>query len=386
MRVALLTHIGETYGHLVRGLALADEIAARGAEVEFVSSAAAVDFLRANGAPYPVSVVPWSWSHNSRTRDGERWLDGVLRTNEALSAYLAEDPPDLAVGLPGVFTVQVARAHDVPHVSVLHGPYLSPLVDDSGLDDLERRVIAAGRAFFEDVNGVYSRLADELSFGPLTYERYLETEQIYIPQPDLPLPDRTNLHVASFISASYGFPYSGPRGDLERAVFVTFGSGNPCDITQIVEAAADVFPRVIVATGRYPLRRFRGNVHAQPSVASADLAGRVGALVSHGGIGTVGTFAAHGTPQLIVPTEVDQATMAVWAHRSGLASRLGLEAWRTRPQLGRMLPELRRDELVASLVRLRDDVSRPPRLPGDGAAQLADAIARTAAGQALARA
>lgn len=81
------------------------------------------------------------------------------------------------------------------------------------------------------------------------------------------------------------------------------------------------------------------------SVASRSLAGHVRAVVSHGGLGTVGTFAEFGHPQLVIPTEFDQATTGLYCRATGIAATCGLEAWPSRRSLGRQLPPLSADTI-----------------------------------------
>jgi len=51
MRILIVTHIGETFGHLVRGLAVADALTSKGAIVEVAAGEAAAELL----ATWPVS-------------------------------------------------------------------------------------------------------------------------------------------------------------------------------------------------------------------------------------------------------------------------------------------------------------------------------------------
>jgi len=229
------------------------------------------------------------------------------------------------------------------------------------------RRIACGGSF----DSILSHLSTRLGLPKLTYNEYLRTEPIFVPQPGLPLPDFDNLYQVGFIRASLGPPFDETHVNLDRACYITFGSGNPCDVTRIVQVARSVFPWVIVSTSATPLRQIPSQVIARPFIASSSLAGRVTTVVSHGGIGTVGTFAEHRTPQLIIPTEIDQATMAVHANRLGIARHCGLDAWARRPRLGRHLPEFDDKELLSTLEALQSGPMGPGNIVCSGASEIA---------------
>jgi|GEM_PF-5469680 len=379
MHAVLVVHIGETVGHLVRALAVADELAERNVQVEIICDDQAKWLLsswRNRFRHYPIS---WPFSHNGMTTGvpTKELRDVVASVNRELVHLLDQLQPDVVLGFPGVFSVQCARYVGARHSSILHGPYLSPLLPLAVFSDLERRVIEFGSQFFGNcVNAIYEHLHKVFGFKPLTYKEYLQTENIYIPQPSLPLPSWGNLNVGHFIRASFGPPAQLEEASLTNACYVTFGSGNPCSIDQVVRAAEAVFSKVIVSAGKQKLASKKPTTICYPFVASSSLAGKVRAVISHGGIGTVGTFAEYGTPQLIIPTEVDQATMAVHAGRSGIASTVGLSSWAINPKLGRTMPDLKDSELFAAISALQ--IQEPYACEeADGASIIAQAILAT---------
>jgi UDP:flavonoid glycosyltransferase YjiC (YdhE family) len=378
MRILMVAHIGETLGHLVRGLSIADELTARGVSVEFAASDKARSLLKTWNHPYIHHRVRWDWSHNScdPEKPHPSYLSRVSESVSDVLGLLDRVRPDLVVGLPGIFTTQAARHLTIPHVSVLHGPYLVPLLQLNEMTPTESAVFQFANKIFTGgcVDTIYSHLANMHGVPELSYETYLRTETIVVPHPGLRLPDLPNIHQARFIRASFGPPVDLAKLNLSETCYVTFGSGNPCDITRIIELARRVFPFVIVSTGRTKLGIIRDNVIAQSFIASFSLAGRVAAVISHGGIGTVGTFAEHGTPQLIIPTELDQATMAVLTARSNLALQCGLHSWADDPRLGRRMPDFRDGELLSLLEALR---ARPPVFPdvvSSGASDIAHTL------------
>ncbi len=378
MYVLMIAHIGETLGHLVRGLSIADELTARGIQVELACSPRAASLLENWRIQYPHHRIRWDFSHNSMAPDvpSTRFLSFVTETTSDVVKLLNNTKPDLVIGLPGVFSVQAARSLGIPHISILHGPWLSPIVSVEKPTAVELAVLNFAQRIFMDgcVDRVYSHLSRTMGFPDLNYQGYLESETIFVPQPGLCLPTRSNIIETKFIRASFGPQSNLNHSKLEDACYVTFGSGNPCDISIIVELAQTVFPTIIVSTGKKQLRYGSPKIISQTYIASSTLAGRVAAVISHGGIGTVGTFAEYGTPQLIIPTEIDQATMAVHAVRFGIAKQYGLDVWARQPRLGRHLPDINKHELHRALIDLRLARNSSTDILADGAAEIASAL------------
>ena len=374
----MIAHIGETFGHLVRGLAIADELTNRGIQIDFAASSEAEWLLKTWKYTYTHHKLRWQFSHNSCDPDkpSSSFLNRVLESNLDVLELLKNTNPDLILGLPGVTTSQVARFLGIPHVSILHGPYLSPIVFLKEATTAESVVLEFARKIFYGgcVDIGFSHLSQVLGLPELTYEEYLRTETIFVPQPGLCLSKRSNIHQVNFIRASIGSFLDGEEIDLSQACYITFGSGNPCNIRRIVQLTRKVFPWVIVSTGRTPLQDIPNQVVTKPFIASSSLVGRVAAVISHGGIGTVGTFAEYGTPQLIVPTELDQATMAVHAARLGIAMHYGLDSWAERPKIGRYLPEISEGQYVSLLHRLHSTQMNSEKIVSSGASDIASAL------------
>jgi UDP:flavonoid glycosyltransferase YjiC (YdhE family) len=336
MRVLLVAHVGQTVGHLIRTLTVAEALRDRGAAVTVATDRRAHHLIAARGLAH--AHVRWDWSHNDFRIDAPaNTVARVLQTNEDLMRVMKDLPWDLVISAPGVFTAQAARAAGIRHLSLVHGVYLSKLVDRRGLGSVERRILMLGESYFEhQAQLAFDALEHELDLPAFTYDEFLADEELLVPDPLIPIRENANILRVPFISGSYGPPpaatlFSRPR----EACLVTFGSGNPCDLSELVTSVRRHFSAVVVCSPR-PVRDAAGAV-VVASAASSRLAPLVKAVVSHGGIGTLGTFAGAGVPQLILPTEIDQATTAVHAASAGLAHVHGLDAWTTRPALGRRL-------------------------------------------------
>lgn len=379
MKILMIAHIGETLGHLIRGLAIADELTNYGHNVEFATSREEEHIFLSNNI-YKNYKIRWEFSHNSCNPDipTSDYLDKILETNVDILNLLKEIQTDLIIGLPGIITSQLARKLKIPHISILHGPYLSPIVFLENASELESIVLEFARKIFIGgcVDIIYRNLSDELDFPKITYNEYLHTETIFVPQFGLPIKKLPNMHIVNFIRASFGPKINFDSLELEDSCYITFGSGNPCDITNIVEIARRVFKKVIVTTGNISLRNEFNGVIAKPFISSSSLTGKINVVISHGGIGTVGTFAEYKTPQIIIPTETDQATMAIFAKRLGIAEHLGLDSWAENPRLGRHLPKYAEDELETLLQNLRSKQINSIEIKSNGAKEIASFITK----------
>jgi len=384
MRILMIAHIGETLGHLIRGLAIADELTNYGQNVEFATSRED-EYLSLSNHIYKNYKIRWRFSHNScnpgvPTSD---YLDKVLETNISILNLLNEIQTDLIIGLPGIFTSQVARKLKIPHISILHGPYLSPIIFLENASELESIVLEFARKIFIGgcVDIIYKNLSNKIGVPKITYNEYLHTEKIFVPQFGLPIEKLPNIHIANFIRASFGPKINFNKLNLESSCYITFGTGNPCDITNIIKIARKVFKQVIVTTGNISLRNKFNGVIIKPFISSSSLVGKISAVISHGGIGTVGTFTEYKTPQIIIPTEIDQATMAIFAKRLGIAEHLGLDSWAENPRLGRHLPKFEENRLEALLQNLKSKQINSIKIESNGAKEIASFITRTFEGK-----
>lgn len=377
MRVLLIVHVGETFGHLARALSITRELLARNCTVEIASAPRAERLVIDSGLRCSFRPVRWDWSHNSSELDGlsSDFLSRILETTEDLTGIVRQARPDFILGMPGFASTQIARYYNIPHASVIHGTHLAPLIELSNPTAAEQAVInLARRICFGPLNNAFQVLNRIYGLPLLDYQSYIDSETIFIPQPGLPFRERSNMFTTSFARGTLGSDFDGNKALLDGACYVTFGSGNPCDITRVLRLTRKVFTRVVTNTGRLDPGDLPDGVITRPYIASTSLMGRVAAVVSHGGIGTVGTFAERGIPQLIIPTEIDQASMAVHAARAAIARSVGLESFTHRKQLGRQLPEFSDMEFLTALEGLRGQAVAPSPALSSGAEEIAEAV------------
>lgn len=376
-QILLVAHVGETFGHVADALSIGRALVTRGLSVGIAASEPARDFVRQSGVQLAFYPVRWNWSHNSSGLNGlsSQFLAEVVATCNDLMGVFEQTEPDLVLGLPGFASTPVARRCGVPHASVLHGIHLAPLINLRLFTTVESAVLAfARRVCLGPLNEALEVVSRKLGGPHLNYHSYIESEKIFLPQPSVPFESQPNIHVTNFVRGSLGRAFDGDPDQRQGACYITFGSGNRCDISRVIHAAREVFDKVVLSAGDLKLGPLPLNTVVRRTIASWSLAGRVAAVVSHGGVGTVGTFCESGTPQLIIPTEITQATMAVFAAQAGIATNLGLESFATRSKLGRQLPELTDHELRIALNQLRHQpAARRP--PSSGAEEIAEQLA-----------
>lgn len=335
--------------------------------------------LRQNGLDH--RLIPWGWSHNGlRPERIAHEIPAVVATNRALVDLLQHERFDLVLSFPGIFTSQAAERCGVAHVCVVHGVYLSGAVRVPQADIIEQAVLDFGRNFFRSqAQRIWDELSKCLDVPSMSYDEWLRDQLLAIVDPLLTLPERSNFIRLPMIAASYGGPPPLRPSALRETCVISFGSGNRCDVSSVVDAAARYFEHVLLCGHR---QSRDGRVVSTSHVSHRLLAGRVRACISHGGLGTVAAFARAGTPQLLVPTEIDQATTAVHARRAGLATVVGLESWMTRASLGRRILA-QPMQLDVAVNRLSHATEAQP-IPTDGADRLADVAVGFAASSAAA--
>lgn len=375
MRVLIVTHIGETLGHLVRAFSIAAELRRAGCEIHFVSSREGEKLVIERDSSFAHHSVSWTWSHNSLNLQDD-WGAGPIRQSAwEMAGVILRIRPDLVIGFPGVVSGFVCRYLGVPHVSVMHAPYLAPIWILKGTSPVEGRILESAKHACEIANHLASSLCSSLGLPTLSYLEFLRTERIFVPQPGITLdPSFDNILVTDFITGTIG-PDIPSNWDLtgESCCYITFGSGNSCDLTILIQEAESIFDNVIVTYGNEYHDYCGLRTFATSFLDSQCVAHVATAVISHGGLGTVGTFAKHGIPQAIIPTELDQATTAVYASRAHLAEILGLDDWLRRDGFGRQMPSLEREAVHSLMLQLWE--SGPSvSLKADGAVIIAQAL------------
>lgn len=374
MHILLIPHVGETFGHLADALALARAFSAGGHHVEIAANPRALSLPDAAAMRFTYHPIAWSWSHNKySTEGGNDELEGsVIESVRGVTRVLQATKPDIVIGLPGVISTQACRSLGIHHISILHGVHLAPLLRLETPTSVESRIVAfvaeICRRHLSKEMALISRTCD---LPMLNFDQFVRTEAICCPLPDLKYLEKGPLRVTGFLMASIGPAYP-TEEDLGETCYVTFGSGNPCNTSRILMLAREIFPKVLTSGRADTLGKVPDGVTVRPLVSNASLAGKVAAVISHGGVGTVGAFAGSATPHLIIPTEYSQAVMGIQASRMGLARVIGLESLSERNRLGRRLPEFKDKDLLSALRDVREGKVKPAIQPTSGAEEIVE--------------
>jgi UDP:flavonoid glycosyltransferase YjiC (YdhE family) len=374
--VLIVPHASTALSHLLRSISVAEELKMRGWKVRFVASALAADAAVGLGIELPVEVVPWSWGHNewSLERPAAQ-APAYVATCSALQDCFARIKPDLVIGVPGMASFQAARKLSIPHISVLHGPWLLPCLTDlpnsrgfSHAFEILDKTLKGPASTQLQIQGESLGVEADMNF-----EAFLKNEIIAIAHDNLTIRAGGNLHPCGFLPGDFGpaVPEFNTDWEVERSCCITFGSAMTGDLSPIVGAASVVYSNVVVLKGVADLKAPPSNVYVAPSASMRSLCEKVGTAVSHGGIGTLGTFYMSGIRQLLIPGDLDQVVNSGIAAARKEATVAGVDYWIRRSEPGRELPPVSKDELVHNLSILAQE-ERPRRVHSDGAVKIAE--------------
>lgn len=165
-------------------------------------------------------------------------------------------------------------------------------------------------------------------------------------------------------------PWLASLGSTRPAVYITFGTERAAADAPwraLLEAVRDRAIDALVTTGTHgdvgASGRLPGNVRVERYVAQAQVLGRVAAVISHAGAGTMLGAASAGVPQLAVPLFADQWDNADAIATAG-AAIVCEEGDRTADDLGAALDRLLTDDAWRPAAR---SVAREMRLMPDAA-------------------
>ncbi len=360
MHVLLVT-VGTT-GDILPYVGLGVELKARGHEVALVASAGYGPLARRHGLGFHELVSaaenrelfddPDFWHPFKTAPLSARWGVRFLRRQYDLLAGLRR-PDTVLVASPGVFAAGLlAETHRVPWISIVLQPGILPSVLHPprmmGFGWLTGAPRPVWRVFWRLLDGVgdrlvgpeLNRLRRELGLAPRRrlFTHWLSPQRVlgmfpdwYGPVPaDWPpqmrlvgFPQWTGDAPGALAPELREFCAAGPA-----PVAVTFGTG-------MVHSAA-LFQAALAAVHRLGARAIlltphRGQLPAvlPGGVRHAEHAGfhqlfpLCGAVLHHGGVGTLAAALAAGTPQLVRPICFDQPDNGVRVRRLGVGDCLG---------------------------------------------------------------
>ncbi|HBI41657.1 MAG TPA: glycosyl transferase [Planctomycetales bacterium] len=282
-----------------------------------------------------------------------RWGAGLIARQYALLAELASDEDAVFAASPGVFAARLVQEKlSRPLATVLLQPWMipsmfAPPIMPGGLTlprwaprplgNLYWRAVDAVGAFL--ISGPLHRVRTALGLPPVRriFQWWLSPQRVLglfpdwygMPQSDWPPQLRMT-----------GFPlYDGqPRGGLSPdvrtfclegmpPVAFTFGTGmmhGACLFHAAIDACRILGVRGLILTkyGHQLPTSLPSFVRHCEFAPFQELFSHCAVVVHHGGIGTVATALATGTPQLILPLAFDQRDNAMRVKRLGAGDRL----------------------------------------------------------------
>ncbi len=334
-RVAIVAHVGAAKGHLLRAIAIQNSLD-EGVESLLVVPEKSKTFLHTFFPNVSCRFVDWLFSHNNLFDQSlSEVVEHLRRTITDLELIFESFVPDLVVGIPGFQTSSICRALGVPHVSVLHGPWLVPEYSFTDLSDEEKAVLTSWDRSVELTDILANIISSALGAPYRGYRRWLEEEEVWVAQ-DFDVSYKTRRPVIGFLQTDFG-----PAADRElpkNCWSVCLGSAvEHATPTLLAALPKEGPPRVVV--GGLPVKETE-KVRWRQSLAATSLAKISSIAVTHAGIGTIPVFAGLQIPQIFVPHDLDQAINAILASRSGFGTSIDLRHWRRRSPFGRIKPPI----------------------------------------------
>jgi hypothetical protein len=347
-RVAIIPHVGIAMSHILRAIAL-KEILKDDFEILLVLPEKATDFMGRYFPRLDVVWITWPFGHNDaiEIRLSET-VDRLKQITRDLDKIFTAFRPDVVVGIPGFQTSFVCGVLGIEHLSVLHGPWLTP---DYDLDDLtsgERVVIQQWNRAIQITDTLSRIMAHAIGYKYKGYRDWLESDKICVAQ-YFGVPLKNGRVEVGFLTFDYG-PKSF-QGLPTNCVGISLGTAIPDIHENILRAAAsNGMPTVVVGGKR---RRTNGTLISVRSLPGTLLAKISSVAITHGGIGTIPVFAYAGVPQIFVPHDIDQAINSILATRCGIGRSVCLDYWKLRTPLGRIRPAIELEEMQQLLLNAK---------------------------------
>jgi UDP-N-acetylglucosamine:LPS N-acetylglucosamine transferase len=368
-RIAIIPHVGNSMGHLLRAIALQRALHEL-ADTLLIIPDKAKEFIDCFFPGSACKWVPWNFGHSEITqlRLTEAVSNSKITASE-ITNILNEFVPDFVIGLPGFYTSILCRMIGVPHVSVLHGAWLAPNYELADLQKAEKIVIDKSLRAFEVLDIVTKIIVHALGARYTDYRTWLQEEMIWEAQGFSVETKGTRLRIG-FLSADFGvLDSSVPANCLS----VTVGTGIKEVKDELILALSREKEQVVVVAESRP--SLTGKVIWKAAVPCSELAKRSCLGISHGGVSTVGAYAAAGVPQLLLPHDLDQSVTSILATRSGYGKVIDLKFWRERTPFGRFAPSVQATELQRLIAQCKKQAA-PNRVKLNDADLIREAVSQ----------
>ena len=352
MKIAIIAHAGEAKGHILRAIALQrclEEVA----ETTLIVPKKSRAFVETFFPEIACEWITWPFGHNDVLDQAVKlstFVEQLKLTTLELEKLFHQSAPNLVIGIPGVESSALCRVLGVPHISVLHGPWLVPeyILDEP--TPSESAVVVCWERSIEITQVAAKVVSHALGamYGKMyrPYRTWLESEVVWVAQ-DFNVEYKNKRPVIGFLQADYG--PTDTSGLPNNCLTITLGSAIDGDKKILGTFSHTDMSRLIISNS---LIAEQPKVHWRPALSGASIASLSSVAINHGGIGTTAVFATAGVPQVFVPHDIDQAVNAFLAQRSGFGvSTATSQWWRKRTPFGRICPPLIKGRNLGQLVR-----------------------------------
>lgn len=340
MRVLFTPYCGGSIAHVVRSLALADELKARGHTILFTTSRSRRAFIEAAG----YAVHGQGHPDVNLNDESDQGISYFRRNREDFLAWFRDEieaaesfRPDVIVNSPSFFGAIASKKLGIPHVSIINGNWHPDYLGVLGLslctDRLAHRiartvlrpVLAHGfdRIYMEEIRGWYK----ELRIQPLPECRRALHTGLRALIPGIPSlePIRKGVPNVHYIGPLQwqGFeamPFDLPpawQGDRRPLVYATLGgsvfSGEVYARLLDAFAARDNWRTVVSLGPNFSRNCFAPDLPhliIRQFVPGLQLCKRADIVVNTASHGTIMQALSHGKPIIALPRNIDQATFA----------------------------------------------------------------------------
>ena len=351
MKVAIIPHVGSAKGHLLRAIAIHRALleSAEFDSLLIVPERARV-FMQEFFPDISCKWVNWGFEHSNMLVVA-RTIRQIRIVGRDLEETFNLFTPNLIIGIPGFESSSICRTFGVPHVSVLHGPWLIPEYVLAPVDEEERAVLDAWERAIKLTDFGLKAVASVLGKKYRSYPDWLEKENVWVAQ-DFNVEYKNSRPKVGFLHADFG-----PLADGELptdCLTVCLGTAIESDKMRLLNALSEEnMPRLAVGGSEV----HEVGIYWRPTLAATSMANISRVALTHGGIGTLAIFAEARVPQIFLPHDLDQAVNAMLAQRSGFGTPIHLRYWKRRSPFGRKTPPFVDEELRQLVRRVANELS-----------------------------
>lgn len=365
-RIVIIPHVGISKSHLLRAIAL-KQLLKGISHTKLIVPSKAAKFCAQYFPSLECEWIPWNFGHNDVLDCTlSEMVSNSRESGSAIERIFHDFAPDIVIGIPGYYTSMLCRVFKVRHISILHGPWLTPEYELTSLNKGEKKVFQQCDRLYEIIEVITAIIMHALGYTSTSYREWLEKECIWVAQ-DFSTQLKTSRPKIGFLSQDFGSMAALPNDCL----VLTFGTAIPGIVRRVISAASKFDYPVVAVSEIKPT--IKSNFIWLSATNMTDVTKRSKIVINQGGISTVGKFANALVPQIFLPYEIDAAVNSILAIRSGFGKSVNFEQWQRRTPLGRIAPQFGNNEIDRLIeLTLTVHIENPPHL--NDKAMISDAL------------